>query len=483
MKYFLIIFLLFKLQFSFGQNLTGLFFGGTNNDIGTSLCTTHENGYLLVGSTRSFGNGSEDIYLIKINQNFETVWEKTLGWKHSDIIRSVIKVNDGFILSGEIWDYGMAGYDVGLIKISKQGDLMWKKFYGSHSLERGMKVIQTIDSNLVILGYSRIYDNKGDVMLIKTDKNGEEIWRNNFDFGADDYGFDLSLDDDNNIFVFGTKNGFFKDVHSTFTKHDADYFILKINNEGNEISRKTFGGDGHDFGSGVLFHQDELICVGSSQSQSNGSFDLTINIIEEDTIIVSSENFGGEEYEYGTSIVQNNENEYFVLGTTKSFGVNNSADVYLLKFDNNNSLIWQTSFGGPGIDYGKQLITTNNGGCTIICESNSYEDGSYNLLFIKINRNGEIEDIIENIDSNYTNNIARIQPNPIFNSGQIIVKDNNVNHIIQFYNLAGVKIKEMLLIPPSLSINVEDLSSGAYFYRIISKENNTKVYSGTLIVN
>lgn len=479
----LLIVFLFSLQFVEGQDNLGLMFGGTDNDIGTAICHINDGGFLLIGTTRSYGNGSEDIYLIKIDENYQTVWEKTIGWTHSDIIRSVIEINDGFLLSGEVWDYGMAGYDICLIKISKEGELLWKKFYGSHSLERGMQIKQKSDSSLILLGYSRIYDNKGDVVIVKTDKDGEEIWRNNYSFGYDDYGFDLTLDIDENIIVYGTKNGFFNDVHANYKNHDADYFLLKVNDEGNEIQRKTFGGDGHDFGSAIIINEDNLICVGSSQSDSYGSFDLTINILDEDMTILSSENYGGSDYEYGTSITLNSENEYFVLGTSKSFGINNTADVYLLKFDVNNSLLWQTTFGGPGVDYGKQLVTTSDGGCVVICESNSFEDGSFNLLFVKINGSGEIENIIDNIDSNYLKNIGVIHPNPISGSGRLIVENNRVEYIVQFYSITGGKITEMVLTPPSLRLNVDNLPSGAYAYRIFSKENSTKVYSGILIVN
>ncbi|NOY49391.1 MAG: hypothetical protein GXO88_02310 [Chlorobi bacterium] len=484
MRYYLFFILLFGIAVANAQDVIGPVYGGTGNEIGTALCRTPTDGYLLVGSTRSFGEGSEDIYLINIDKNFGTIWEKTIGWVHSDRINSVIATNNAYILCGGIWDFGMAGMDISLIKTDLNGDVLWKKFYGSHLRDWGKKVIQTQDSDLVVLGYSRAYDNRGDIVVLKTDKEGNELWRHNYGFDYDDYGFDITFDEENNIYVIGTKNGFYDDVHANFQNHDADYFLLKINSSGEEIWRKVFGGDGHDFGSAIVVNDGKIICVGSSQSGSAGNFDLEITILNNDTIIESSSKYGGSEYDCGTSIVSNGENETFVLGTTKSYSANSSADFFLLKFNSSNSLVWQTSFGGPGNDFGMNLLATDDGGCLVIGKSNSYSNGDNDILLVKINSNGIVEDILNDIDSNERGKSGIIYPNPIADKGRIKVIDEQTSYKLVIFSINGVFKRDIDITPPYFGFDIKYLEPGTYAYELLPKGNNAEIkrISGILIV-
>ena len=63
---------------------------------------------MLVDTTRSFGNGSEDIYLVNLDSNYQLEFFSTLGFLHRDVIRSIIPVNGGWICHGlgsmGLWD-------------------------------------------------------------------------------------------------------------------------------------------------------------------------------------------------------------------------------------------------------------------------------------------------------------------------------------------------------------------------------------------
>jgi hypothetical protein len=85
------------------QTNPGLTYGGQKNDIGYSLCHTPEGGYILAGNTRSYGSGSNDIFLIKLNENYQNEWTVTYGWEHQDFVRKVIPFNGGYAIIGNIW--------------------------------------------------------------------------------------------------------------------------------------------------------------------------------------------------------------------------------------------------------------------------------------------------------------------------------------------------------------------------------------------
>ena len=168
------------------QDTPGKTYGGFYNDIGYSICNTNDGGFLLVGTTRNNSTSSEDIYIIKVDKNGNEQWQSTYGWEHQDIIRSVLQLSDGYLLIGEIWDFGLGQTDIYLMKIDLYGSLVWDKLFGTNSREIGFKVHPSIDGGYLILGYTRGFDNAGDIFLIKTNDVGEEIWRNTYGLGSDD---------------------------------------------------------------------------------------------------------------------------------------------------------------------------------------------------------------------------------------------------------------------------------------------------------
>ena len=103
-KIILFALLLVFAQFGFAQEIPGLSFGGQKNESGFDIIQCSDNGYLIAGYTKSYGVGSSDFLAIKLNQNANVEWMNTYGWPHHDISKSVIEVEDGYILLGEVWD-------------------------------------------------------------------------------------------------------------------------------------------------------------------------------------------------------------------------------------------------------------------------------------------------------------------------------------------------------------------------------------------
>ena len=79
--------------------------------------------------------------------------------------------------------------------------------------------------------------------------------------------------------------------------------------------------------------QNDIYIFGSSQSYGSGSFDMLLCKTDENGEIIWQKTYGGVNYEYGQSIAVNAQRELFLLGTTNSFGINNSPDIYLVKTD------------------------------------------------------------------------------------------------------------------------------------------------------
>ena len=141
-------------------------FGGPYYDYGYSVQQTTGDGYIMVGST----NNRQDIWLIKTDLDGIEVWNRTFGGPAMDEGYSIQPTADGgYIVAGYTESYGAGSGDVWLIKIDADGNEQWNKAFGGAGWDNGRSVQQTADSGYIVAGYTESYGAGGyDVWLIKS---------------------------------------------------------------------------------------------------------------------------------------------------------------------------------------------------------------------------------------------------------------------------------------------------------------------------
>ena len=151
-------------------------YGGMSADAGFSVQQTTNGGYILGGYTESFGNSRHDFWLVKTNSEGVEEWNQTFGGSQDDICWEVQQTLDnGYIMVGETKSAGNVSNghpNIWLIKTNSEGILQWSQTYGTIAYDAGYSVKQTLDNGFIVLGATLSFADDKDFWLIKTDPYG-----------------------------------------------------------------------------------------------------------------------------------------------------------------------------------------------------------------------------------------------------------------------------------------------------------------------
>ncbi len=161
-----------------GTRLWSKTFGRNLKDIGYKVIESTD-GYLIVGYSNSYtvslgGFGGEDLFLIKTDKNGLRLWDRLYGGSGDDRGYSIISTSDGgFAAVGSTKSFGSGNEDVWLLKLDVTGGKLWTRTFGGSGSDIGYDLVQMSDGGFTITGSTTsIGAGKKDLWLIRTDKNG-----------------------------------------------------------------------------------------------------------------------------------------------------------------------------------------------------------------------------------------------------------------------------------------------------------------------
>ena len=359
-------------------------FVGDGDDIGSSVIQANDDGYIVLGTTSSFGGGLDDIWLIKTDSYGHEQWSRTFGGIADDRGSLIQKTLDGgYIIVGTTSSYGNGSDDIWLIKTTEDGDQAWNMVYGESGSESGSSVQQANDGGYIVVGKAfSSDDNLYDVWLIKTDSEGNRSWSHLIGGPDNDEGLSVKQTTDNGYIIVGTT--------SSYGNGSDDIWLIKTDSEGNREWNKTFGGVGGDKGFSVQQTADEgYFITGCFNCDSNESNVWIIKTNREGQE-VWSQNFGGSSYEWGRFGHQTNDGGYIITGLTTSSG-GGSSDAWLIRTDSQGQEIWSKTFGGSSGDGSSFVQETNDGGYILTGYTTSFLNSGADVWLIKTDSEGNTE--------------------------------------------------------------------------------------------
>ena len=358
-------------------------YGGTSNDYALSVQQASDGGYIVAGYTHSFGSGLDDIFLIKTDANGNVQWAKTYGGTGNNYAYSVQQTSDGgYIVAGSTRSFIMGNEDVLLIKTDANGNVQWAKTYGGTGHDVAFSVQQTSDGGYIVAGFTGSFGaGSYDFFLIKTDANGNIIWAKTYGGTSADYAHSVQQTSDGGYIVAGET--------WSFGAGGYDIFLIKTDVSGNIIWAKTYGGTYVEQAYSVQQTSDgEYIVVGFTYSFGAGNQDVFLIKTDANGNIIWAKTYGGTDEDAALSFQQTSDGGYIVAGYTHSFGA--GVDIFLIKTDANGNIIWAKTYGGTDEDYAFSVQQTSDGGYIVAGSTRSFGTGSDDIFFIKTDANGNI---------------------------------------------------------------------------------------------
>jgi len=285
-----------------------------------SLVQTTDNGYMMCGSAYGAGTSS-DVFLLKLNSSGEFVWAKTYGGNMDDYGNMMIRTRDGnYLLCGFSYSYTTEPYDdIYLVKVNQDGDTLWTRSYAKHEQQTPFHLLETKNGDFVVSGTDEPTGDGRIIYLLRVDANGNKLWDNSIgpvDISHWKWGYcsaecsngDLMVcgETDSKVFLARTDKSGNMLWEKTYTNPDSTYrcgmsmkieggnclitggsseiiyssqkcFLLKTDENGNELFSKTFPGTGSINGMNLLVNSsgDNIITGYQFLSQNNENIFFT----------------------------------------------------------------------------------------------------------------------------------------------------------------------------------------------------------------
>jgi hypothetical protein len=202
-------------------------------------------------------------------------------------------------------------------------------------------------------------------------------WTRIFDGGDSEVGYDVQQ----------TLNGDYIIVGRTDPPGlNGDLLIIKVDNSGNLIWTKTYGGIYHDEGHSVRQTLDNGFIILGFYELGNGNTELWLLKTDEFGDTLWTQRYGGFSNDEGYSVKQTSDGGYACVGITKSFGAG-SKDVWLIKTDSNGDSLWTRTYGAEWEEGGNDIYQTYDNGY-IITGYKSYNSVN-RIWLIKVNDQGD----------------------------------------------------------------------------------------------
>ncbi len=414
--------------------------GTAGLDYLAALRQARDGGYILGGSS-DFGingdkthasRGERDYWVVKLEANGTKVWDRTIGGNRNDELTTLQQTSDdGYILGGYS-ESGVSGdkseaskgyVNYWIVKIKEEQPLttQWNLRYGGAGIDNFTSVIKTSDGGYLSSGFSvsgssgdksQTSQGQNDYWIVKSDKNGKQEWDRRYGGAANDYLNRVIQTQDGGYLLGGSSLSGKRGNKSEEKKGQRDYWVVKVDAQGNQQWDKAFGGSGYNelkkviqlaSGEYVLGGYSDSPISGDKTQKSRGGTDYWLVKISANGAKLWDKCYGGNLDELFGSFTQTRDGGFFLGGSSlsgksgdKSQASQGAADYWAVKTDKAGNLLWEKAYGGSGQEeafsvrrsHGDNLYLAGTSESNISGDKSQKSQGGKDYWLIKLDEQG-----------------------------------------------------------------------------------------------
>ncbi|MGB7054715.1 MAG: T9SS type A sorting domain-containing protein [bacterium] len=415
-------------------------YGDTTYQTGYSVSPTFDGGYIIAGETGyRAGQTPRNAWLLKTDQNGDTIWTKTYGGTEEDRAYCAVQTDDScYAVVGYSLSYSASPSfeDVWFFKTDINGDTLWAYTIDGGPIhdraDRGLCLQQTIDNGFIISGYTCNDGGFADVFLVKTDTAGTVEWTQTY--GEEtrvEYGMAVEQTSDSGYIIGGFGHQFGSDFR---------VWILKTDYAGDTTWTTTYGSPGYTDCFSIQQTSDGGYIFTGETSYGAGGRDLWLFKTDANGDSLWAKVYGGPENDYGLAVRQTTDNGYIITGSTQCYG--SGRDVWLLKTDADGDTLWTRIWGGALNEVGISVEQTPDFGY-IITGRRQIDSDNHDLWLLKVEPDLSITENGSTCPPEFS--ILQISPNPFrhFTDIRCQITDNCNETVLMVYDIEGRKIKDL----------------------------------------
>ncbi|MBK8700529.1 MAG: T9SS type A sorting domain-containing protein [Saprospiraceae bacterium] len=341
-----------------GDTLWTKTYGQFNLESGLCIVESDGGGFILGGSGRSFGNGRSDCLVIRTDANGNHLWTKAYGTEGEDYLRKIAETPSGDLLicgysdgninggkdmlmmkldaSGKLkWADAMGGIkdeegwaltfdasgsayfggwtqttnngnaDFYLVKKSVNGATLFEKTYGGHNSDSGLALLISEDSHLLFAGTTLSFGaGRGDMYLMKLDKEGQMIWQKTYGGYDDDYCSSICQ----------TPQGYaLTGFTNSFEASGKDIYVVTTDRNGNQLNQAVLHEEGNQEAWGIIAGESNSLII-TGQGQKPGHSDYDLKLIKLNMGLTATQDESSDESQKEFTIYPNPANDYIYFG-------------------------------------------------------------------------------------------------------------------------------------------------------------------------
>lgn len=347
------------------------------------------------------------------------VWQKRFGGSGYDNAYSGYLSENGFVVlagtnrsSDALVSKNYGNADAWVISTNSKGKLLWKNAFGGSKNDEIKSVKPTADDGYILTGWSESSDNdieknqgKSDFLIIKINAAGQKEWIKTYGGSHNDRANDAVELDDGTIVVVGETGS--KDGDVQKNSGGLDMWVIALDKNGEFLWQKVLGGREKDGAMQIEKTQDGFVVVGSTDSPDGdiydfkGKKDVWVIKFNKNNDILWKKTYGGSHIEEAYDLLITPENDILISGTTFSTDgiiekAHGGGDFWLLKLTDFGEIAWQKTYGGSSME-GANSVSLTQDSCILIAGTSISKNGDltsnkgmYDAWALKVDSSGKI---------------------------------------------------------------------------------------------